>query len=115
MITATVVITTVIAPRFEVRPEGPIQVNEMGTAMIHCLATGEPTPTIQWDKDLEYITPNNTDYNRIVILENGTLHFLEVHVEDEGVYGCTIGNSAGLKREDARLNVKSKLNEIRNY
>lgn len=39
-ISATVVVTPVIAPKFLVKPQGPIQVNEMGSVMIHCAATG---------------------------------------------------------------------------
>lgn len=106
VITATVVITAGISPKFQVQPEGPVVVNEMSTAMIHCLAIGEPKPTIQWDKDLEFLTSNNTDWKRMSILENGTLLFREVHADDDGVYGCTIGNSAGFKREEARLRVR---------
>lgn len=108
VIKATVVITAGTSPKFAVQPEDLIVANEMRPAMIHCLAVGDPTPTIQWDKDLEYITANNTDFKRITVLPNGTLQFREVHLEDEGVYGCTIGNSAGLKREEARLKIKGK-------
>lgn len=111
-ISATVVITAGISPKFQVQPEGPITVNEMGTAMIHCLAVGEPKPTIQWDKDLEFLTVNNTDSKRITVLTNGTLLFREAHLEDDGVYGCTIGNSAGFKREEAQLRVRGKTSFI---
>lgn len=104
-ISATVVITTVIAPKFLVKPQ-TLQVNEMSTAMIHCTAMGDPKPTIQWDKDLDYLNINSSDSGRLTLLENGTLYFTEVHLEDEGVYGCTIGSSAGLKREEARLSVR---------
>lgn len=133
-ISATVVITPVIAPKFVVRPQGQ-QVNEMGSVMIHCAgieyyslnnlilyvqsranfyslnyltATGDPQPKIQWDKDLDYLNISNSDASRLNILDNGTLYFTEVHLDDEGVYGCTIGSSAGLKREEARLNVRRK-------
>lgn len=52
-IKATVVVTPVIAPKFLVKPQGPIQVNEMGSVMIHCAALGDPKPRIQWDKNFE--------------------------------------------------------------
>lgn len=108
-INTTIFINTVIAPRFIVAPEGIIQAQEMGSAMVHCQATGDPRPTVQWDKDLQYISNNNSsDSSRVHILENGTLHILEVHLEDEGRYGCTIGSSAGLKREEAQIKVKRK-------
>ncbi|XP_055902181.1 tyrosine-protein kinase-like otk [Eupeodes corollae] len=106
-INATVSIAVVVAPKFSVAPEGPIQATEMGVASIHCQAIGDPKPTIQWDKDLKYLSENNTDKNRFKFLENGTLEITEVHLDDEGRYGCTIGNSAGLKREEVRFVVKA--------
>lgn len=105
-INATVVVTPVIAPKFIVKPQGPIQVNEMGSVMIHCSATGDPKPKIQWDKDFDYLNISNSDASRLNVLDNGTLYFTEVHLEDEGLYGCTIGSSAGLKREEAHLSVR---------
>lgn len=105
-ISATVVITPVIAPQFVVKPLGPIQVNEMASVMIHCVATGDPKPKIQWDKDLDYLNITNSETSRLIVLDNGTLYFSEVHLEDEGLYGCTIGSSAGFKREEAHLTVR---------
>lgn len=107
-ISATVVITPVIAPKFIVKPQGPIQVNEMAPVMIHCAATGDPKPKIQWDKDFDYLNITNAESSRLIVLDNGTLYFSEVHLEDEGLYGCTIGSSAGLKREEAHLSVRRK-------
>ncbi|KAH8402048.1 hypothetical protein KR009_009484 [Drosophila setifemur] len=106
-ISATVSINVVVAPKFSVPPEGPIEVVESGTAVIHCQAIGEPKPTIRWDKDLTYLNENNTDAERFSLMENGTLEIRNVRPEDEGRYGCTIGSSAGLKREDVLLVVKS--------
>jgi len=106
-ISATVSINVVVAPKFSVPPEGPIEVAEGGTAVIHCQAIGEPKPTIRWDKDLTYLNENNTDGERFSLMENGTLEIRNVRQEDEGRYGCTIGSSAGLKREDVLLVVKS--------
>ncbi|XP_062535485.1 tyrosine-protein kinase-like otk [Armigeres subalbatus] len=106
-ISASVQVHVVVAPKFEIAPEGSIQVAEMGTVFIHCVATGDPKPTIQWDKDLQYLhSSNQTEDERYRILDNGTLVLTEVHLEDDGNYGCTIGNSAGLKREEVHLIVK---------
>ncbi|SPP75635.1 tyrosine-protein kinase-like otk [Drosophila guanche] len=106
-INATVAINVVVTPKFSVPPEGPIETTEQGTVVMHCQAIGDPRPTIQWDKDLKYLSENNTDRDRFSFLENGTLEIRNVQVEDEGSYGCTIGNSAGLKREDVQLVVRS--------
>lgn len=54
---------------------------------------------------------SNSDASRLNVLDNGTLYFTEVHLEDEGLYGCTIGSSAGLKREEAHLSVRRKFHE----
>lgn len=106
-ISASVQVHVVVAPKFEIAPEGSIQVAEMGTVFIHCVATGDPKPTIQWDKDLQYLhSSNQTEEERYRILVNGTLVLTEVHLDDDGNYGCTIGNSAGLKREEVHLVVK---------
>uniref|UniRef100_A0A182JFE0 Tyrosine-protein kinase-like otk n=1 Tax=Anopheles atroparvus TaxID=41427 RepID=A0A182JFE0_ANOAO len=110
-IRATVAVNVVIAPKFEVAPEGSAQVAELGTVQFHCVATGDPRPTIQWDKDLQYLHApaagaNGSEEERFRILDNGTLVLTEVHLEDEGRYGCTIGNSAGLKREEVHLIVR---------
>jgi len=106
-INATVAINVVVTPKFSVPPVGPIETSEQGTVVMHCQAIGDPKPTIQWDKDLKYLSENNTDRERFRFLENGTLEIRNVQVEDEGSYGCTIGNSAGLKREDVQLMVKT--------
>ncbi|EDW00735.1 tyrosine-protein kinase-like otk isoform X2 [Drosophila grimshawi] len=106
-ISATVAINVVVAPKFSVPPVGPIEVSEEDIAVMHCQATGEPKPTIRWDKDLTYLNENNTDPARFRLLENGTLEIRNVQAEDEGNYGCTIGSSAGLKREEVLLVVRS--------
>lgn len=87
-----------------------MNVNEMRVKFSYQqLIFRDPMPTIQWDKDLQYIFNNDSDSSRFHILENGTLHIVEIHLDDEGAYGCTIGSSAGLKREEIRLIVKGNL------
>lgn len=80
----------------------------MGIALLNCQASGIPTPTIMWDRGTKRLPNNETDEERFEIFDNGTLLIREVHLEDEGMYGCTIGSSAGLKREDTQLIVKRK-------
>ncbi|ALC42218.1 CG8964, partial [Drosophila busckii] len=106
-ISATVSINVVVAPKFLVPLQPALEVNEADIAIIHCQATGDPQPTIRWDKDLIYFNENNTDVKRFQLLENGTLEIHNVQPEDEGRYGCTIGSSAGLKRDEVLLVVRS--------
>lgn len=42
------------------------------------------------------------------MLANGSLVIDEVHLSDQGKYGCTAGNSGGLKRFEVMLLVRSK-------
>lgn len=39
-----------VKPRFKVRPVNTTVV-EGHSVMLHCVATGDPTPTIQWDRN----------------------------------------------------------------
>lgn len=71
--------------------------------MLHCMATGDPIPTIKWDKNGEMIV---LDTERFEFFENGSLLLRYVREGDKGIYGCTAGNSGGLKREEALLVVK---------
>lgn len=71
--------------------------------MLHCMAEGDPLPTIRWDKNGEM---NGLDGQRFQVFDNGTLLLRYVDIGDKGIYGCTAGNSGGLKREEAVLIVK---------
>lgn len=93
----------IVAPKFTVQPQNPTEAIEGYPVMLHCAAEGDPKPTIQWDKDSRM---NNLENTRFEVLSNGSLFIKEVYLSDEGKYGCTVGNSGGLKREEAQLNVK---------
>lgn len=103
IINATVDVDVIVAPKFSVKPQNTTEVMEGQQLMLHCMADGDPRPTITWDKNGEV---NGFD-SRFQVLENGTLAVQYVNVEDKGKYGCTAGNSGGLKREETLLIVKS--------
>lgn len=92
-----------VAPKFTIQPQNPTEAIEGYPVMLHCAAEGDPKPTIQWDKDSRM---NNLENPRFETLGNGSLYIKEVYLSDEGKYGCTAGNSGGLKREEVQLNVK---------
>lgn len=91
-----------VAPKFIVRPENTTAVEGL-EIMLSCVAEGDPKPTIQWDKNSRM---NNLNDDRFVTYPNGSLYIREVYMSDEGSYGCTAGNSGGLKREELYLTVK---------
>lgn len=92
-----------VAPKFSIKPQNTTEVMEGQQLMLHCMAEGDPRPTITWDKNGEV---NGFD-SRFQVLENGTLTVQYVNLEDKGKYGCTAGNSGGLKREETLLIVKT--------
>lgn len=94
-----------VAPKFTIQPQNPTEAIEGYPVMLHCAAEGDPKPTIQWDRDSRM---NNLNNSRFEVLGNGSLYIKEVYMSDEGKYGCTAGNSGGLKREEVQLNVKGK-------
>lgn len=95
--------SSIVAPKFTIQPQNPTEAIEGYPVMLHCAAEGDPKPTIQWDRDSRM---NNLDNPRFEVLSNGSLYIKEVYISDEGKYGCTAGNSGGLKREEVQLNVK---------
>lgn len=105
-IIATVSINVVVAPRFVAPFNGNIYVSEYETTTLNCQATGDPKPTIKWDRDSQYLNENNTDASRFKFFPNGTLQINNLKLDDEGRYGCTIGSSAGFKRDEIILVVR---------
>lgn len=91
-------------PKFSVQPSDTIA-NEGEPVILHCLAEGDPTPIIQWDRNNEL---NGFNPQRFKVLENGSLYASEIHADDEGKYGCTAGNSGGLRRHEVSLTVNGK-------
>lgn len=99
----TIDIDVVVSPKFTIRPSNPTEAVEGYSAILHCEAEGDPKPTIQWDKDSRM---NSFNDSRFEFMANGSLFIREILLSDEGKYGCTAGNSGGLKREEIQLIVK---------
>lgn len=97
-----------ILPKFDVTPPSNLEVVELQSVFLDCVASGSPTPTIKWDHDSTIISTNEGDDARFKIFDNGTLLLHEARQDDAGIYGCFIGNSAGFKRAETLLIVKCK-------
>ncbi|OWF48337.1 inactive tyrosine-protein kinase 7-like [Mizuhopecten yessoensis] len=100
-IDVTINIDVVERPRFQVQPKNAT-VFEGQSAMLHCVASGDPPPMIIWDKN--YFT-DDFDKTRVIKYSNGTLYLSKVYIQDKGKYGCTANNTAGSIRREAYLNV----------
>ena len=103
LINTTVYIDVIVMPHFTSLPDNITFTKEGTTVELSCRADGQPTPTIQWDKDS---VMNGFTSDRFVVHPNGTLSIRNVQPEDEGHYGCTAGNAGGFKRAEFRLVVQ---------
>uniref|UniRef100_A0A146LW09 Tyrosine-protein kinase-like otk n=3 Tax=Lygus hesperus TaxID=30085 RepID=A0A146LW09_LYGHE len=103
IINATIEIDVVVSPKFTNLPSNPTEVFEGEPLMLDCMAEGDPKPAIHWDKNSNM---EGFDKTRFKQLENGSLLIEVVQASDEGKYGCTAGNSGGLKRYEVSLIVR---------
>uniref|UniRef100_H2S8H8 Roundabout, axon guidance receptor, homolog 3 (Drosophila) n=1 Tax=Takifugu rubripes TaxID=31033 RepID=H2S8H8_TAKRU len=62
------------------------------TIQLHCHIMGNPTPSIQWEKDGQRILGND---GRIILMENGTFQISNLQETDSGVYTCLASSSSG--------------------
>uniref|UniRef100_A0AAY5EGN3 Inactive tyrosine-protein kinase 7 n=1 Tax=Electrophorus electricus TaxID=8005 RepID=A0AAY5EGN3_ELEEL len=103
-IRASVSLTVGVHIEFKLEPEYTT-VYQGHTAMLHCQATGDPQPYIQWmgkDKALSFIS------GRFQKMPNGTLVISDVSKDDTGQYTCIAGNSCSLKDRVTKLYVVDK-------
>lgn len=92
-----------IMPCFEISPDELIEIIEMQSFLLNCVATGSPKPNIKWNYDGKVIDSND---ERFIVFSNGSLMLNEARQEDSGTYSCIIGNSAGLKRKESQIIIK---------
>ncbi|KAF7710303.1 inactive tyrosine-protein kinase 7 [Silurus meridionalis] len=108
-IRAHVSLTVGVYTEFKVEPEFTT-VYQGHTAALHCQATGEPQPYIQWmvkDKAL------STSTSRFKEMPNGSLIISDVTTADTGKYTCIAGNSCGIRHRVVQLYVVEKPNNNR--
>ncbi|XP_076452135.1 basement membrane-specific heparan sulfate proteoglycan core protein-like isoform X4 [Babylonia areolata] len=82
-----------VAPREESRQEG-------STVTFQCSVSGDPPPTIRWDKEIGQLPPQHQ-------VRNGQLTLYNVQKEDEGRYICTATSDIGSVRDYAILRVSN--------
>ncbi|KAM4652668.1 basement membrane-specific heparan sulfate proteoglycan core protein [Discoglossus pictus] len=102
------------------RPSGPgtrpnavieprqLTVQRGQSAEFRCIATGNPTPTVEWTGG------QNGGISSRAIIQGGILRFTSVDTSDEGYYTCHATNNAGqhLARADLRIHTGGSLPDV---
>lgn len=103
-IRAMVQLTVAVYVSFKLKPENST-VYQGHTAVLHCQATGDPSPIIQWKKKDKFLIGNKS---RFQTMQNGSLVIHDVGTEDTGSYTCIAGNSCKIAHTTAELYVVEK-------
>ncbi|KAM4772451.1 inactive tyrosine-protein kinase 7 [Rhinophrynus dorsalis] len=105
-IQADVLLTVAVYINFKIVPENTTMY-QGHTAILHCQASGNPTPLIQW-RGKERMLDSTKANPRIQIMPNGSLVIYHVTSEDSGKYTCIAGNVCDIKHRDTFLYVVDK-------
>ncbi|XP_063306235.1 matrix-remodeling-associated protein 5 [Pelobates fuscus] len=82
-------------------------------AVLPCETVGEPKPSISWTKvSTGAVMTANTKIQRFEVLDNGTLHILNLQLQDRGQYLCTAQNLHGSDKMIITLTVMSQQPKI---
>ncbi|XP_036403304.1 inactive tyrosine-protein kinase 7 [Megalops cyprinoides] len=103
-IRAAVYLTVAVYVLFRLEPENTT-VYQGHTAILHCQATGDPQPSIQWMIKDKVLDPNRSRFQK---MPNGSLVIHDVNTEDTGKYTCIAGNSCNIRSSAAQLYVVEK-------
>ena len=85
-----------------------LTVNESGTALFQCSASGNPEPAVSWSK------LDNQSEITLSALSRGKLELKKVTGNDSGVYQCSATNILGKSWEVVRLAVNGEFVVIKN-
>ena len=96
---------SIAAPSLLQRPVGTT-VNESQTAILKCVAEGNPTPQVSWSK-----VNSSLPIGRHVTT-SGALIMRDVRPEDDGVYRCRVENLLGSINATAKLTVQCKIDYL---
>uniref|UniRef100_A0AAY4DME1 Inactive tyrosine-protein kinase 7 n=1 Tax=Denticeps clupeoides TaxID=299321 RepID=A0AAY4DME1_9TELE len=103
-IRAVVQLTVAVYVVFKLEPENTT-VYQGHTAILHCQASGDPSPYIQWKKKDKFLDATRSRFHK---MPNGSLIIYDVSIEDTGSYTCIAGNSCNIGHTSAELYVVEK-------
>ncbi|XP_067398294.1 hemicentin-2 [Emydura macquarii macquarii] len=96
------------APVFSVKPQDVV-LGAGERTMLHCQATGEPAPAVEWTRAEKPLQENH----RVQILANSTLLIGAVEETDTGLYECVARNLMGSSVVQAFLTVRGEPIRVR--
>ncbi|XP_064173611.1 inactive tyrosine-protein kinase 7-like [Anguilla rostrata] len=103
-IRAMVILNVAVYVKFKMEPDNTT-VYQGHTAILHCQATGDPEPYIQWRIKDKFLDPSQSRFQKMA---NGSLVIRTVSTEDTGKYTCIAGNSCDIRSTFAELYVVEK-------
>ncbi|NXE93953.1 HMCN2 protein, partial [Menura novaehollandiae] len=110
--TAAKVVTLALqsAPEVVVTP-GEVTAHAGQRVLLHCVVSGEPTPSVEWQRDGEPLAEGP----RAHVLPNATLLLPAVAQRDAGSYSCLARNALGSATAHASLDVQGgwELHQVR--
>ncbi|XP_068699347.1 basement membrane-specific heparan sulfate proteoglycan core protein-like isoform X3 [Montipora foliosa] len=101
LVTLNVERDTSVAPTAIVTPANQT-VDEGESTVLLCQVTGDPYPTIQWNKVGSILTGNH-------VVEGTLLRIQEVTRDDEGMYVCVAQNKKGVKQATGMVTVRKRV------
>lgn len=84
--------------------------HEGESVVFECFATGEPTPTVEWEFQDQIIDTDNGKYSIGAFASSafGSLTVYNLIYDDHGVYTCNASNAVGTLLRSAELFVQRK-------
>ncbi|KAM4676110.1 neogenin isoform 3-T3 [Discoglossus pictus] len=91
-------------PLVFLRQPSPITRTTGQTALMPCVVSGYPTPSVSWSHNQDAINPDSTE--RFVLLAGGSLQINSVSEEDAGIYTCIADNGNQSIQAQAELSIQ---------